>query len=587
VKNNKSTKISLLIGVVLLFNVSVLTPMAIGYNYETAGIESSGMDCEFDDLFTCGTISNGSELLTISRETISNSLVELEKGISLQKVIHEPLGHPWSMESHDIHHTGRSLYTTSNNPGDEIWRFWTDSWAMSSPAIDDDGTIYFGSDDFYAVYPNGTLKWMYKTGIRIESCPAIDENGVIYIGDMDSSPNYLWAFYPNGTLKWRFRTGHHISSSPVIGKDGIIYFGCWNKNIYALLPNGTLRWKHKTNHVVLSSPAIGDNGTIYCGSHDKHLYALFPNGTLKWKFKTGDWVRGNPSIADDGTIYFPSYDDHLYALYPNGTLKWKFKTEFGASGSPAIGTDGTIYVGTNKLYAIYPNGTKKWSFDLGTDRYVGDSSPAISSDGTIYIGVNIGNGKSGELIAINPDGSERWRSGNICNEAVSSSPAIGEDGTVYICSASDEETRPGAVTGVGYLHAFNTFDPNAPDAPIINGSSTGKPGEQYEYTFTSTDPNGDDVYYYVALGVYRVENMIGPYKSGEKVSINHTWEEKGTYIIKARAIDPDNHWGEWSELEVTIPKSKNIGYLEWLEKFPRMNKELYDLNVNLKSYYLG
>ena len=101
----------------------------------------------------------------------------------------------------------------------------------------------------------------------------------------------------------------------------------------------------------------------------------------------------------------------------------------------------------------------------------------------------------------------------------------------------------------------------------------GKAGESYEYTFASTDPNGDDVYYYIKWGDYGIENRIGPYASGEKVRINHTREEKGTYIIKARAIDPDNHWGLWSELEVTMPKSLNV-YHRWLERFPRLQRVL-------------
>ncbi len=586
-KNKKSAKIGLVIEITLLFIITALTPIVLGYNHLTTGIETLGMHSACDDSYTCDVTFNDSELLTIFGETISNSLVEPEKGLLFHTMTDGPLDSPWPMESHDIRHTGRSPFSTADNPGDEIWRFWTGGWAKSSSAISFDGTIYFGSNDFYAVHPNGTLKWTYKTGIKIESCPAIDENGVIYIGDMYSSPNYLKAIYPNGTLKWKQKLGA-IHSSPTIGTDGAIYLGSTNGNIYALYPNGTIKWNYKTNHNVHSSPAIGLDDVIYCGSHDKHLYAINPNGTLKWKFKTGDWIRGNPSIAEDGTIYFPSFDDHLYALYPNGTMKWKVKTGFGAAGSPAIGTDGTIYIGTNKLYAIYPNGTKKWSFNLGTDRYVADSSPAISSDGTIYIGVSFDGGYGGELIAVNSDGTERWRSGKICNYGyVSSSPAIAEDGAVYICSASTEEIQSGIVGSIGYLHAFNTFDPNAPDAPLIEGPPSGKAEKPYNYRFSSTDPNGDDVYYYIRWGDFGVENMIGPYESGEEVSINHTWEEKGTYIIKARAIDPDNHWGPWSELEVTIPKSKNMNYLEWLEKFPRINKELYDLNGNLKSYYLG
>jgi outer membrane protein assembly factor BamB len=524
-KKNKSTKKGLVIGVITIFIILVINPLVVGYNSINAKKE-----------------------ITVFK-TISSS----DNGLT---------DHVWSMESHDVRHTGRSSYSTADNQGDEIWRFRTGISAESSPVISSDGTIYFGSDDFYAVYPNGTLKWKYETGILIESCPAIDENGVIYIGDTISSPNYFRAIYPNGTLKWKFKPGDNVMSSPVVGTDGTIYFGAHNGNIFALYPNGTLRWKYKTNHAVLSSPAIGDDGTVYCGSHDGKLYALYPNnGTLKWKYDTGDWVRGNPSIGDDGTIYVPSFSDKLFALYPNGTLRWKFNTGFGASGTPTIGIDGTIYVGTDKLYALKPDGTLKWSFDLGTKIYVADSSPAISADGTIYIGVSHDEGKGGKLIAINPDGTEKWSSGYIANEIVSSAPAIGEDGTIYICSNSHENDEP-----VGYLHAFYTFNPDAPDTPEIKGQTNGKIETKYEYTFTATDPNGDDVYYYIEWGDHKVKDWFGPFASGEEVKVNHTWGWEGTYTIKARAKDANNLWGAWGYFEVTIPRNK-VTYNSLIQRF--------------------
>ena len=49
----------------------------------------------------------------------------------------------------------------------------------------------------------------------------------------------------------------------------------------------------------------------------------------------------------------------------------------------------------------------------------------------------------------------------------------------------------------GYLHAFGELDPNAPEAPTITGELKGRIRVEYEYTFNSNDPNGDDVYYYI------------------------------------------------------------------------------------------
>ena len=36
-----------------------------------------------------------------------------------------PMNSPWPMQGHDRRHTGRSPYSTADNPGIEKWRFFT------------------------------------------------------------------------------------------------------------------------------------------------------------------------------------------------------------------------------------------------------------------------------------------------------------------------------------------------------------------------------------------------------------------------------------------------------------------------------
>ncbi|MBE3142110.1 MAG: PQQ-like beta-propeller repeat protein, partial [Thermoplasmata archaeon] len=244
-----------------------------------------------------------------------------------------PMNSSWPMYCHDTHHTGRSPYSTADNPpGILKWIFETHHFSLyGSTVIDSDGIIYTAANDLYAIYPNGTMKWQFALDLRGDSCPAIDSNGTIYVASAYGDHNYIYALYPNGSMKWRYYTGNDIFSSPAIGSDGTIYCGC-GQSILALFPNGTLRWQHSTNHVVYSSPAIGDDGTVYCGCHDTYLYALYPNnGTVKWMFKTGDWIRVSPCIADDGTIYCVSTDGYLYAIRENGTMKWRTWVEAGTS----------------------------------------------------------------------------------------------------------------------------------------------------------------------------------------------------------------------------------------------------------------
>jgi len=282
------------------------------------------------------------------------------------------------------------------------WTYKTDMWITSAPALAEDGTLYVGSWDHYLYAFNstsGVLKWKFNAkGTIATSSPAISDDGTIYFGTMwdDATGHRIWAVNPNGTEKWQYKTDNDITSSPAIGDDGTIYIGSMDGYLYAMNPNGTLKWRFKTGDYVKAPPSIAEDGTVYIGSFDDYLYALYPNnGTMKWNCKVGYGTETNPSIASDGTIYVGG--DKLWAIYPNGTKRWTFDLGEGRhihKSCPAISADGTIYVGTNigvssvgggDIIAVNPDGTERWRKRIVVEGWV-DSSPCIAEDGTVYIG---------------------------------------------------------------------------------------------------------------------------------------------------------------------------------------------------------
>ena len=100
---------------------------------------------------------------------------------------------------------------------------------------------------------------------------------------------------------------------------------------------------------------------------------------------------------------------------------------------------------------------------------------------------------------------------------------------------------------------------NPPQKPEITGTTKGKPGIDYTYTFTSLDPDEDELYYVIDWNDGQTDT-IGPYQSGETASITHKWNEQGTYIIQAKTRDIHNAESTWSTLEVTMPKTTQINY---------------------------
>jgi outer membrane protein assembly factor BamB len=466
----------------------------------------------------------------------------------------------WPMLSHDIRHTGYSQDSTADNQGVEIWRIHGDSaGAVWGSAVINQGFIYFGTkgsdSSLYALYPNGTRKWRFQAGGLIWGTPAVTEDGTLYFSTWGAY-HYFYALNSNGTAKWLFAQEGSSTSSPTIAKDEVIYFGDNDHIIYAINPNGTEKWRYLTGDIVMGSPAINDDGTIYIGSMDGYLYALNPNGTLNWRFSSGGEIKGSASIATDGTVYIPSFDGYLYALCPNGTMKWRVSTGGSiAAAGVALAEDGTIYVGTEQLRAFNPNGTLKWCTDMQGTIY--GTVPAVSADGTIYVSAG------DSLVAVNPNGTEKWRK-PLSNEQVRSSPSIGNDGQIYVGSTYSD---------YGYLHAFGILDINAPTAPIIKGQTNGKIKRTYSYTFTSTSPLENNVYYTVDWGDGTSTDWLGPYASGETLTLSHSWGNKGTFLIQARAKDTGNLWGPWGKLSVTMPLSyepPHFQLLNWLlERFPR------------------
>ena len=480
----------------------------------------------------------------------------------------------WPMYCHDARHTGISPYGKEGNYYMIKWKCWIEQLPNSSPAIDKNGTIYIGGGDweFFAIYPNGTVKWKYETGGSIESSPAIAEDGTIYVG---CNNGYLLALNENGKRKWRVQICHGgVYSSPVIDENGTIYIaGVPGRNIVAINPNGTKKWSYYTNDWVYDEPAIDEKGILYCGSNDGFLYAIFKdNGTLKWKYKT-KYDSNSPTIGDDGIIYFCSNDRYLRALYPDGTLKWKFSIGWDAlTSSPALGNDGNIYFGCHAgyIYSVnYSTGEENWRYPTYCDQFDQEVSAPVAIDkyGIIYAGDWDGN-----FYAINPDGTARWKLKT--DNAIFVSPVIAEDGTVYIASWD------------GYLYALDIIEIHnePPLKPTLDGPSEGKAREEYKFTATTTDPDGQKISYFFDWE-YEHENSgwLDFIPSGTAINITQTFYLEGTYTVKVRAQDRYGAESPWETMEIKITNSRNrVSLSQWfdlLNRFPLLERLLNFLTI--------
>ncbi|PTX90942.1 PQQ-binding-like beta-propeller repeat protein [Opitutus sp. ER46] len=324
--------------------------------------------------------------------------------------------------------------TFTLNITDSEWQAGAGDAITGSPAVADDGSVYFGSTDksVYAYNADGSLKWTYATGGLIDTCsPAIGADGSVYIGSNDGK---FYAFTATGSLKWSNTYSGPASSSPAIGADGTIYTRVADGFLYALDPaTGNERWRYNVNATAsgfYGNPVVGADGTIYQGSddNDRYLYALKPTGSLKWRFATSSGVYGAPAIDAAGNVYFTTLYGRVYGVNASGTELWHVDSPGNISSSVALSPDGgTLYYADYNatLYARdTATGTVRWTYALEGE--VRASSPAVDADGRIYIGAY-----DNKLYVLNPNGTLQ-RTYSTCG-TVRSAPALA-NGRLYVGS---------------------------------------------------------------------------------------------------------------------------------------------------------
>ncbi|ENO12471.1 Rhodanese-related sulfurtransferase [Thermoplasmatales archaeon SCGC AB-539-C06] len=105
---------------------------------------------------------------------------------------------------------------------------------------------------------------------------------------------------------------------------------------------------------------------------------------------------------------------------------------------------------------------------------------------------------------------------------------------------------------------FPTIGNLPPERPIITGAINGKAGNEYEYTIVTNDPEDDIVYYFVNWSDNTSTLNIGPFASGEEVTVSHSWVEQDTYVVKVKSWDYYQAESNWTTLEVSMPKNIQI-----------------------------
>lgn len=107
----------------------------------------------------------------------------------------------------------------------------------------------------------------------------------------------------------------------------------------------------------------------------------------------------------------------------------------------------------------------------------------------------------------------------------------------------------------GPIDNKKAFGNSPPEAPDINGPIKIKNGEPTEYTFVAVDPDNDDICYQIDWKDGEISNWTEWYPSNIEIVRIHTYWEKSTYLIRARAKDVYGQIGPWGVIHFGVSKN--------------------------------
>jgi outer membrane protein assembly factor BamB len=193
------------------------------------------------------------------------------------------------------------------------------------------GQVYVGSDDgwFYAMGPDGAVRWSYKSKGAIERLPELDSELVYF-----TTANDRVVALEASTGKWRWQYERetpegftiHGHSGPRL-HEGAVFVGFSDGFLVALqAATGQVMWARSLAAAteqfvdVDATPALfGD--TVIASSYSGGLYALADrNGDVRWR----RGIEGASALRiDSGRLYVAAPREGLAAFTPDGNVLWR------------------------------------------------------------------------------------------------------------------------------------------------------------------------------------------------------------------------------------------------------------------------
>jgi outer membrane protein assembly factor BamB len=249
---------------------------------------------------------------------------------------------------------------------------------------------------------SGNINWKFKTEGYITSSPAVVD-GMVYVVSEEPDSGALYKLNAsNGDLIWKtaipyqvlFMGGNDLHASPTVA-DGMVFVSSNAKEYYGInAVTGNIEWTYEcegAEEFIICS-TIYNSGKLYLIDKFSIVCVDAKNGTSIWGTYLGDELYVSPTYADD-KLYIATDQRSIYVLNAtSGEKLGHFVTSSNSWSAPTI-YEGRVYVGNNdwNVYCLDD-----------TQVTVGEISVVLDKNETKSGDVIIGTGQLSPAIAYAP-----------------------------------------------------------------------------------------------------------------------------------------------------------------------------------------
>lgn len=198
-------------------------------------------------------------------------------------------------------------------------------------------------------------------------------------------------------------------------------------------------WRSQTPHDSATGPCLTKQGHVFL-TDGKNLVRVNPNGDQAWSRPLAKWTHFQPAARPDGGAVCAAQGKGLTSFDPDGTESWTWGKDLEISSiSPAVGDDGSVYVCAkqkdphqNFVVALNPDGSERWRANVSMHS---SAPPVLHADGRVSVRLD-----DNHIASVDAAGNLLWEK-EIRNEWVQSRPTAAPDGSVLVGARSGKIFR--------------------------------------------------------------------------------------------------------------------------------------------------